>query len=665
MNQGIAQMISSLDDAKLNTDKWLARLRENTPTLRCVAAVILAHGMEHLPDEVLAQIVERVSVDEEERWNAVSACFPCEHEPLSNSALPALVEAMTDQEPVTRRAIMRIVYDRYDPIPAQALPMVLKALYDDDAFVRDGAKAILKFGYERFANEFTFDLLHAATVPPEPARARSLSVPGPPLNNHGDAHPLNVKVFNDLLFVTNFAPDGNEEVDDSIRPALLWKLSETDGPLPDNAIPVLLGALNDENHMVRRAAMWLLRWRFDRLPSEALPAFVDALCDPDNWVVTFAALALHKYFNPLPESALPSLLDAFDVEDVELLDDEGPEIRLAALWTIAENFKSLPLDALEPLSEALNDNDERIRRGAIHAIGQHFQSLTETVIPLLNKSLHDIDESNRAFAALSLFQHGQSENGVIDALLRAAKLEADEIRQDCIRAVEKYHGDKESEAARFAFLILNNGFSPKAAVDLQWLSPALTLPAIQRTVDDLAQRYDGWKTVFSDYKDTRFAIESEFLFLGRKYPTWKTALPTAANLRDVVASLLPRAADQLTSRCKHQFRTKLQIGSVGRVNGKYRRSYAMSGHLDLDKRVNAEDGLRIAMRHEIKDEIRRIMQQELEPDYAEIIYSIYYQYLTKSEAADALELPRGVFRGRYERAHARLRELLSPHFGET
>ncbi len=164
--------------------------------------------------------------------------------------------------------------------------------------------------------------------------------------------------------------------------------------------------------------------RFGPWAKEAVPALVGALNDPHPHVAEAAASALKRIADAPasadePTTPAPSTVDSPTVIAlIDMLRDEDASLRRRAVVALGET-RSVGRDAIPELVEVLEDKDEVVRREAARALGKLGAS---AAVPSLVVALSDApDDLVRVSAAEALGRIGRRAIVAIPALIAALK----------------------------------------------------------------------------------------------------------------------------------------------------------------------------------------------------------------------------------------------------
>jgi HEAT repeat protein len=175
---------------------------------------------------------------------------------------------------------------------------------------------------------------------------------------------------------------GREEV--RVRRAAVDFLeSLEDASLP--ALPILIGALKDDDLIVRWSAARTLGKLEPAKAAVAVPALADRLDDPDLDVRMAVAGALEAY-GPVAKSAVSALARTLTKGDVEF--------RVAALKALSGINGTEAATTVDTLIAMLKEPDTRIRAAAAQTLGT-FGPLARRAEPALRRYLEDDDAAVR------------------------------------------------------------------------------------------------------------------------------------------------------------------------------------------------------------------------------------------------------------------------------
>jgi len=188
------------------------------------------------------------------------------------------------------------------------------------------------------------------------------------------------------------------------------------GPAASGSIPALIEGLRGLKHgddLVRA-----LR----QIGKVAVPALMSALNDPDHMVKRQAAQALWG----TDVVALPALLKA--------LKDSDGQVRSGAAFAIG-GIRGIGSESVQALIEALRDQDSRVRRGAAFSL-VGIGHLGNTAIPALTEALKDEDGDVRSSAARAIGALSPASSVAVPALIDALKDRSDaDLRENVTDAL--------------------------------------------------------------------------------------------------------------------------------------------------------------------------------------------------------------------------------------
>ncbi|MEW6666720.1 MAG: tetratricopeptide repeat protein [Thermodesulfobacteriota bacterium] len=239
-----------------------------------------------------------------------------------------------------------------------------------------------------------------------------------------------------------------------IRPDLMKQIASN----IKGIVPFLIRALKDQHPYVRNLAVLLLRG-IGPDAGEAIPQLAQTLKDPALINRNAAAWALAEvdpraflqyYITPaLREGDADNLNDVAELLDlltgnfpplpfagkqcppvfVEALEDEIPDVRVAAAWTLTQigSDKHTP-----PLMRALKDSNPEVRGYAALALGK-IRADTPEVVPVLIQMLEESKTYLRCQAAEALGKKGDSE--AVPHLIKALKEKDWTLRDRAIEAL--------------------------------------------------------------------------------------------------------------------------------------------------------------------------------------------------------------------------------------
>lgn len=223
---------------------------------------------------------------------------------------------------------------------------------------------------------------------------------------------------------------------------------------------------------------------------EAVPALVGALNDPHPHVAEAAAAALKRIADapasadepttPVPSSGTvdsPTVIALID-----MLRDEDASLRRRAVVALGET-RSVGRDAIPELVEVLEDKDEVVRREAARALGKLGAA---AAVPSLVVALSDApDDLVRVSAAEALGRIGRRATVAIPALIAALKHTDDDVRDAAAAAllriglpaapalIEAVTDDEPRLRVRAAALLTDLVSAPSRADDAQPTGPSL------------------------------------------------------------------------------------------------------------------------------------------------------------------------------------------------
>ena len=233
---------------------------------------------------------------------------------------------------------------------------------------------------------------------------------------------------------------------------------------PQQVIPELIKALNDNLWDVRQAATTALGQCAQHYPQQIMPALIHALNNKYSWYDRpAAAAALGQFIQLDPEQIIPELINAlndnlWDVRQaattalgqcaqhypqqimpalIHALNDRKPNVRQAAVLALGQCAQHDPEQIIPELIKAFNNKDsEDVRRAAAKALGQCVQHDLEQVIPALIKALNNNDSGVRPAAAHALGQCAQhNPEQVISALIKALNNNDSHVREATAKAL--------------------------------------------------------------------------------------------------------------------------------------------------------------------------------------------------------------------------------------
>jgi HEAT repeat protein len=208
------------------------------------------------------------------------------------------------------------------------------------------------------------------------------------------------------------------------------------GPAAKDAVPELIGALNDQDAAVRFDAAIALG-KIDPTAKDTVPVLVDALKDRDTSVRRAAAEALDG-IGPAAKDAVPALIDA-------LKDQNASERFMAASVLVA--IGPAAKDAVPALIDALRDERDReayeTPRGwyadiaqsrAANALGE-IGAPAKDAVPALHDALKDQHASVRCAAVRALSRISPPDDAAVSALIRALEDQDEDVQRAATESI--------------------------------------------------------------------------------------------------------------------------------------------------------------------------------------------------------------------------------------
>ena len=449
----------------LDSDKWF--VKGLLPAALSIA-VCLSGGtwLAAAEDEQVAELVKELEVLQlSDRIAAIDNLGDLGID--AKDAVPALSKLLTDKEEDVRWHTVRAL-GSIGTAAAGAAPAVAERLADKSASVR--AYAAFALGRMGDASKpFLPSLVKGIKDPERIVRRECVKAvrilrPGPEV-----AVPLFVDMLRsaspgEVVPALNALAESGKAVVPQMQEALrsypearYWAcliLAEI-GPEAKEAVPDLMGALNDADVEIRREALAALG-RIGANAKPAVPSMVSALQDKDLGVRYTAAYALgligpdaagaitalHKLGNENDE--LLRVVSGWALTRVEpqnaparqhvvavclqLVRQKNPRVRAAVVSVLADLYKGEP-QITSALIESLADNDVSVIVTASNAL--HSQG--EVALPALTKALDR--KELRVPAAATIGRLGEKGESAVPALLKALQDPQPEVRREVVLAI--------------------------------------------------------------------------------------------------------------------------------------------------------------------------------------------------------------------------------------
>ena len=271
------------------------------------------------------------------------------------------------------------------------------------------------------------------------------------------------------------------------------------------AVPALIGALEDSCEPVRRNAIYAL----GAIGKPAVEPLVDALAAEkeafDMEPILHICDAAHG-LAAIGASAVPALVTA--------LKDERENVRASAAYALGE-MGPAAADAVDGLITLLTDESEEVRRHATSALGMIKEPVSKTV-PALVRVLEDREDTDLAFfAAQALTRIGPDATEAVPALQEALLSESAYVRGFSSEALSRI-GTAEALQALVPFLRTTRWFTyvkknvPVFSIALEDATPA---PSDADSLTELMQKWAEQKDIplpkteeISQDSDTQFQV---------------------------------------------------------------------------------------------------------------------------------------------------------------
>src|SRR5262245_56050976 len=201
------------------------------------------------------------------------------------------------------------------------------------------------------------------------------------------------------------------------------------GPVAQDAVPPLIGALADVRPEVRNAARDALAqidpgWASGPRAAEAVPALIDALGNRSFEVVQAASGVVQQ----LGRVAVPALL--------ELLEDDGKDLRqVAAAQTLGRIGAGEP-PVVDALARSLTSEKTHVRLAASEALGG-LGAAAERAVPALVPALGDWNPSVRQATVRCLGKVGLSAAPAVPLLCRLLADEDEGVREAAVDSLAR------------------------------------------------------------------------------------------------------------------------------------------------------------------------------------------------------------------------------------
>jgi HEAT repeat protein len=262
-------------------------------------------------------------LDDQDQWVRIQAAQALgTMGPRAKPAIPALIRTLTSRLPLTQPYIGGICTD-WDNAPGKAR----------EALVRIGPAAIPALR-EALRHEDRLVRVNAAWALWELDKRADVVVPV-----------LKEAFYDKHLYI----------IDECIRADAAVALGNIGTELPEQILPILLKAIEDEDIVL--GAMKSLRVMGPEV-KEAVAKLIAALIDKRKGIGNSARLQLGE----LGSAAVPQLLIA--------LTDKNPSMRARAAWTFSGMEPEVGKDAIAALKKAAADPDEEVRKDANFALKQ-------------------------------------------------------------------------------------------------------------------------------------------------------------------------------------------------------------------------------------------------------------------------------------------------------
>jgi HEAT repeat protein len=408
--------------------------------------------------------------------------------------LPALANSLGDPSEAVRRVAMNALRAMGPP----AVSTIVSCLGDSRRDVRDAAETSLHQMGSIAAPELLNKL---GTDAQSDVRAVIVEI-------LGWSRPLTAKIVTAL---TNALADQSEIVRVSAANAL--KASD------ESAIPVLIGALNNESPSVRKCAVEALGYLSVKEPG-VLPSIVRALSDPSETVRLAAVTTLG------PAISLKDVRNTILLALRSALKDSSEQVRLAALKSV----EFWPDDKSEAaVIVASSDGASSVRKEALIALRIRSRTNTEDVglrVQVFGSALTDVDEDVRLEATEGLFILGANAKGASQQLLGALNDTSNKVRSGALEALSRVDPTSQEAATAIARLLNDNDASVRKSA-----AYALRLMGGVGAVELAAALKNSDASVRENAAE---AIEAMDFTLSRLPPTQK---------RQVAAALLSAITD--------------------------------------------------------------------------------------------------------------------------
>ena len=153
--------------------------------------------------------------------------------------------------------------------------------------------------------------------------------------------------------------DGFRSDDSHVRSSMIRQVADI-RPIPKEAIPKMIGMLEDDDEYVKTAAIGALGHWGAVVAKDSVPPLLEILAKDKNPEMRSAAAKAIADIGPAAKSAIPALLKT-------LLEDKVPAVRADACDGLSR-MGTLAKEAIPALNAALKDADGFVRGAAWRAL---------------------------------------------------------------------------------------------------------------------------------------------------------------------------------------------------------------------------------------------------------------------------------------------------------